>query len=168
MKLTRCNKSLSFILCMVLIAAMALTGCTNNTQNTEAQTTLAEEITTVEETTVAEETTAAEAANEDITVLGEGQTVFTFTVVDGDGVSTVFEIHTDKTIVGEALLELRLIAGEEGPYGLYIKTVNGITADYDTDHTYWAFYINDSYAMSGVDTTDIAAGDSYCLKVEKG
>lgn len=100
-------------------------------------------------------------------VLGEGATQFVFTVVDKDGNETNFEIHTDKEIVGEALLELELIAGEESEYGLYVKTVNGITADYDTDGTYWAFYVNGEYATSGVDTTAIDEGAAYAFKVEK-
>ena len=75
-------------------------------------------------------------------VLGEGQTMFLFTVVDKDGNETSFEIHTDKTTVGEALLDVDLITGETSEYGLYVKTVNGITADYDADQTYWAFYVN--------------------------
>ena len=57
------------------------------------------------------------------------------------GISTL-EIHTDQETVGAALLELGLIAGEESEYGLFIKTVNGLTADYDTDGVYWAFYID--------------------------
>ena len=71
-------------------------------------------------------------------------------VVDKEGTETSFEIHTDKKMVGEALQECGLLEGEDGPYGLYVKTVNGITADYDVDQTYWAFYINGEYAMTGV------------------
>ena len=78
-----------------------------------------------------------------------------------------FEIHTDKEIVGEALLDLELIAGDDGEFGLYVKTVNGITADYDVNKTYWAFYINGEYGMTGVDATDIEAGATYTFKVEK-
>ncbi len=85
---------------------------------------------------------------------------------DKDGNETQFEIHTDKEMVGEALQELNLIDGEEGEYGLFVKTVNGITADYDTDGVYWAFYVNGEYATSGVDVTQITEGDSYALKVE--
>ena len=66
----------------------------------------------------------------------------TVIVVDADGNETNFVVSTDKETVGDALLELNLIEGEEGDYGLYVKTVNGITADYDTDGTYWAFYVN--------------------------
>lgn len=100
------------------------------------------------------------------TVLGEGETEFPFTVVDKDGHETVFKIHTHKKTVGEALLELDLIAGEEAEYGLYVKTVNGVTADYNKDGTYWAFYINGEYASTGVDSTTIKEGDCYSFKQE--
>ena len=145
------RKWLSFILCLALIAAIALTamGC-DQAKTTETP-----------ETTVAGDETAA------LTVKGEGATVFYFNVVDKDGNETRFEIHTDKTIVGDALLELELIAGEEGSYGLYVKTVNGITADYETDGTYWAFYEGNDYGMTGVDLTEIKAGATYAFKVAK-
>ena len=42
-----------------------------------------------------------------------------------------------------------------------------IFGDYDVDGTYWAFYINGAYAMSGVDSTEIVAGETYTFKVEK-
>ena len=78
-----------------------------------------------------------------------------------------FTIHTDKETVGDALLEHELISGEEGAYGLYIKVVNGITADYDVDQSYWAFYVNGEYAMSGVDMTEIDEGAIYQLAYTK-
>ncbi len=78
-----------------------------------------------------------------------------------------FTIKTDKDTVGAALLEHELISGEEGQYGLYVKAVNGITADYDVDKSYWAFYIDGEYAMSGVDTTEIIEGARYQLVYTK-
>ena len=81
--------------------------------------------------------------------------------------SVVFTIKTDKDTVGEALFEHKLIDGEEGQYGLYVKTVNGITADYDTDKSYWAFYIDGEYAISGVDSTKITEGVTYQLVYTK-
>ena len=90
-----------------------------------------------------------------------------FTVADKDGIETAFEIYTDQEIVGDALLELGLIAGDEGPYGLFVKSVNGIVADYDEDSTYWAFYVNGEYAMSGVDVTKIEEDTAYMFKVEE-
>lgn len=148
MQMKRNSKLLSLLLCIVLTVAMALftIGCKNDNKET---------------------TPNAEQPKAEATVMGEGATVFDFTVVDKDGNVAAFEIHTDKTIVGEALQELGLLEGEESQYGLFVKKVNGITADYDVDKTYWAFYINGEYAMSGVDTTKITAGESYSFKVEK-
>ena len=97
------------------------------------------------------------------TVMGEGSTSFYLTVKDVDGTVTKFQINTDATTVGEALLALELIAGDESDYGLYVKVVNGITADYDVDKSYWAFYIDGEYAQTGVDATDIVAGTTYEL-----
>ena len=97
------------------------------------------------------------------TLLGEGATTFYFTAQDVDGTVTRYEIHTDATTVGDALTALELIEGDEGEYGLYVTTVNGITADWDTENAYWAFYIDGEYAMTGVDATEIVAGATYEL-----
>lgn len=153
MKMTQLKKLLSFFLCTVLIAAMALTAtaCNDLFKKEEATTPQSQESTTDPQAT---ETPAAKKS-------------FTFIVVDKDGKETSFAISTDKKTVGDALLEEGLIEGEKGAYGLYVKKVNGIVADYDIDKTYWAFYINGEYAMSGVDTTDIVEGATYSFKVEK-
>ena len=150
MKNSKLTRSLSFILSVVLIAAIALftVGC-NDDQNND----------------LGEQGTAKIIENG--AVYGEGEKLFTFTVVDGEGNEVSCEVKTDKTVVGDALLELGLISGENGPYGLYVKNINGITADYDVNGTYWAFYIDGEYAMSGVDVTDIVEGSTYTFKVEK-
>ncbi len=77
-------------------------------------------------------------------------------------------VHTDADTLGSALLEQELIAGEESEYGLYIKVVNGIKADYDTDKAYWAFYQNGEYMNTGVDGTSITGGEHYELVYTKG
>ena len=94
------------------------------------------------------------------TELGVGSKTFNF-IVDAEGYAIKFTIHTDEETVGAALLSLGLIAGEDGQYGLYVKTVNGMLADWDVDQTYWSFYENGEYAMSGVDTTVITEGYTY-------
>ena len=144
------KRSLSLLLSLALITAIALTtGCNDN-----------------KETPKTSDTSISESQKE-IVVKGEGKTKFSFSVTDKDGNTTDFEINTDKTIVGEALQELQLIDGDESEYGLFVKKVNGITADFDVDKTYWAFYVNGAYASSGVDTTEIKEGESYAFKVEK-
>ena len=161
MKLTG-KKIKSMLLCMMLTMAMAITavGCGSKTENTtdtqkNTEISIVNTESTVETEAVAE-TESVDAAVAQEIILGEGSVKFTFIVVD-----------TDKETVGDALLELNLIEGEEGDYGLYVKTVNGITADYDTDHTYWAFYVNGEYASTGVDSTPVNEGDTYEFKVEK-
>ncbi|MBO5159116.1 MAG: DUF4430 domain-containing protein [Lachnospiraceae bacterium] len=140
------KKLLTLLLSLMLVAAMAfvVTGCNKK-----------------EEAVVSEVT-----VHEDGEVIGEGSKEFAFTVVNMEGEETNLEIHTDKETVGEALLELGVIAGEDSEYGLYVKTVNGETVDYDKDGKYWAFYINGEYGMTGVDTTKIAEGESYAFKAE--
>ena len=100
--------------------------------------------------------------------IGTGSKTFAAQIVDLDGNEISFTVKTDKTIVGEALQELGVLKGEEGPYGLYIKAVNGKTLDYEKDGAYWAFYVDGAYATAGVDETDIVETSVYLLKAEKG
>lgn len=100
------------------------------------------------------------------TEFGDGSTTVEVEVKIGEE-SVTFTIHTDKTTLGEAMAEHDLIGGEEGPYGLYLKVVNGITADYDIDRSYWGFYKNGEYMMTGVDTTEITDGEHYELVYSK-
>lgn len=117
--------------------------------------------------------TLASCGNDDDTTSPWDDAVYTENAEFGNGSKTVnvtvkvnenkvtFTLHTDKSTVGEALIEHSLISGEEGAYGLYVKKVNGITADYDIDQSYWAFYINGEYAMTGIELTDINEGYVY-------
>ena len=97
----------------------------------------------------------------------QGNKTITVTVIHKDKTEKVFTYHTDEEKLDKVLLAEGLIAGEVGQYGLYVTEVNGIVADYNVDQTYWAFYVDGEYAMSGVDTTDVADGATYSFKVEK-
>ena len=92
---------------------------------------------------------------------------FTFIVVDENGKEDTFSITTKKKMVGAALLAEGLIQGDEGAYGLYVKKVNGILAEYETTGPYWGFYVNGEYALTGVDKTEVVDGATYSFKVEK-
>lgn len=147
MRKLNARKMLSLVLCVMLLAAAAMTAFAGEVTETE---------------TVFDMGGTQEAP----VILGEGETVFMFVVTDTDGNESWFEIHTDRTVVGEALTELGLIAGEQGPYGLYVKDVCGIHAAYEEDGHYWSFYVNGEYALSGVDTTEIDPDALYLLKVD--
>lgn len=145
------QRRISLFFCTALFVAVtfAAAGCGNTPKDTLPVMSTAQESTPV-----------AEQA------LGEGNTTFTLAVTDKEGNETVFEIHTDKETVGEALMELGVLDGEQSAYGLYVKTVNGITVDYDKDGVYWAFYINDEYASTGVDSTTIVETDRYAFRIQ--
>lgn len=100
------------------------------------------------------------------TELGTGAKTVTVEVKVEDH-SVTFTVYTDKDTVGAALLEHELIDGDEGAYGMYVKKVNGILADYDVNKSFWAFYINGEYAMTGIDATDIDADALYQLAYTK-
>jgi len=93
---------------------------------------------------------------------GTGEKEVQVEVIVGDH-SITFTIHTNEDTVGSALAENELIYGDVGDYGLYVKIVNGITADYDLNKSYWAFYINDDYALNSVDMTEINENEKYQL-----
>lgn len=112
------------------------------------------------------ETPASTAVSYNYQEIGEGEKSFTFIVYDGSGNNSLFTVYTDEKTVGDALMKVGLISGEDSDYGLYVKTVNGLTLDFDTDGKYWAFYVNGEYAVSGVDTTEITEGGLYEFRAE--
>lgn len=91
---------------------------------------------------------------------------FQVVVTDLNGQETTFHYTSDKESVGEALLAEGLIQGEQGEYGLYVKTVNGLTLDWEKDGKFWAFYIDGEFAATGVDQTPITDGSTYGFKPE--
>ena len=109
----------------------------------------------------------SDAVHTENTELGEGEkTVIVDVCVKKHAIT--FTIHTDAKTLGEALLAHGLIEGEDSQYGMYIKKVNGILADYDVDGSYWGFYKYDGeYMMNGVDTTEINGGEHFQLVYEK-
>ena len=81
-----------------------------------------------------------------------------------EGNETANTVYTSKETVGDALVELGIIEGEESEYGLYVKTVYGITLDYEKDGKYWAYYIDGQYSTEAIDKTEIKEGSVYTLK----
>lgn len=92
--------------------------------------------------------------------LGEGEKTVLVEVVAEDK-SVTFTVHSDKDILGDALTENKLIEGEKGAYGLYVKKVNGIEADYDKNKAYWGINKNGEGLMTGVDGVEFKDGEHY-------
>ena len=95
---------------------------------------------------------------------GSGAKVVYVTVKAEDQAIT-FTVKTDKEFLGEALIEHELITGEEGQYGLYITSVNGM-AIADGEQAFWAIYKDGVPSMTGISSISIANGECYELVKE--
>jgi hypothetical protein len=91
---------------------------------------------------------------------GEGAKTVTVKVIVGEKTVT-FTVKTDKEDLASALLEHGLVEGEDGQFGLYIKKVNGILADYDVDQTYWSLSSKGEILMTGASGVTVSDGDVY-------
>lgn len=98
----------------------------------------------------------------------EGGKRITVQVVHGDGTTKDFPIATDAGYLGQALREQEgLVEGEEGPYGLYIRVVDG-EADDEGRQKWWCLTKGGEAVMTSADATPIADGERYELTLMTG
>ena len=93
----------------------------------------------------------------------EGSKAITVTVVHGDGSEKEFDYRTDEEYLGPVLLAEGLVQGESGEYGLMISAVDGETASWEENRSYWALYIGEDYATTGADGIVVTDGGQYGL-----
>lgn len=86
---------------------------------------------------------------------------FSVEVIHKDGSAAEFTYQTDAEYLGELLLEEGLIAGSDSTYGLFVETVDGETADYNADGSWWKLTCNGEDSQTGADTTPIHDGDEF-------
>ena len=91
---------------------------------------------------------------------GEGGTEIKVDVTVQDK-SITFTVKTDKDNLADALLEHKLIDGEDSAYGIYIKSVNGIVADFEKDGHYWSISKDSTPLLTGASDTKIKNGEHY-------
>ncbi|MBR2132506.1 MAG: DUF4430 domain-containing protein [Oscillospiraceae bacterium] len=93
-----------------------------------------------------------------------GGKALTIEIVHGNGDAKEYKVQTEAEYLGQALLESEQlgVVGENGPYGLYITSVDGEEAS-DAAHTYWSVRKNGEDLMVGADQQPIADGEHYEL-----
>ena len=98
----------------------------------------------------------------------EGSKAITMEVVNKEKESKVYEVKTDAEYLKQAMEEAQGLTfeGEESQYGMTIMSVNGETADYNTDGAYWSFYVNGEYCNYGVDSQPVMDGDKFLIQYE--
>ena len=87
---------------------------------------------------------------------------FTVTVVHGDGSQKAFSYTTAGEKLGAVLEAEGLILPDTANPGMF-HTVDGEKADWNENQSYWAFYVGEDYAMTGIYDTDIVDGTAYKL-----
>lgn len=97
-----------------------------------------------------------------------GAKSITLTVIDDTGAETVYDVNTDAEYLVEVFDEVEglTVEGDDGDYGLYINTVNGVTADFNADGAYWSIYVNGEVGMNGASSQPVVDGDTYSLVYE--
>ena len=91
-----------------------------------------------------------------------GSKAFTVTVVHADGTEKTFQYKTDGDKLGAVLEEKGLISSEGADAGMF-HTVDGERADWSVNQSYWAFYVGEDYAMTGIYDTAVTDGAVYKL-----
>lgn len=91
----------------------------------------------------------------------EGSKTYTVEVMHKDGGTKEFTYTTDEEYLGPALQAEGLISGTESSYGLYVETVDGETANYDADQSYWMLMVDGEPSQTGADSTVITDGGQY-------
>ena len=87
----------------------------------------------------------------------------TVTVVHSDGAAKDFVYQTDEEYLGPVILAEGLVDGKVGAYGLEISMVDGETASWEANQSYWALFIGDAYATTGADGVVLTDGGVYKL-----
>ena len=89
------------------------------------------------------------------TSIGEGSKTVTCKI-ELEGKSITITLKTDKTVLGEALYEHKLVNDPS-----FFDTLNGVKADWSADKAYWCFYIGDEMANVGIDDAKISGGEQF-------
>lgn len=100
-----------------------------------------------------------------------GDKEVTVEVTDDQGETKTYTAETDAEYLSELMDELAedddfTYTSSDSEYGMYIESINGVTADYDKDGAYWSILVNGEYGQYGADSQPVADGDTYSFVYE--
>lgn len=100
-----------------------------------------------------------------------GDKEVTVEVTDDQGETRTYTAETDAEYLSELMDELAedddfTYTSSDSEYGMYIESINGVTADYDKDGAYWSILVNGEYGQYGADSQPVADGDTYSFVYE--
>lgn len=160
------------------VSEMSSTASETSSAASETSSTVSETSSTVSETSSATSETSGTASEtssavsetasalwetaqyKEDTELGKGKNSVKIEV-KADGKSVTLTVHSDNDNLEKILTENKLVEGDQSEFGLYIKKVNGIRADYDADKAYWALCKNGEMTATGASGITVADGEHY-------
>lgn len=157
------NKKNNIIIAVTLVVLIVLIGLFYSVYNKKEDASNSSSKNNANQVEVADENNQIEDNNE------EKAYNITVEIISKDGKKQGFQHKTDAKYLRQALEEIEgiTIEGDESATGLYVKTINGVTADYSVDKSYWAFYVNNEYCQTGVDTQKVSDGDVFRIEYTK-
>lgn len=93
----------------------------------------------------------------------KGKKNITVTVIHGNSSEKVFTYGTNDEYLGQTIVSEGLAEGTEGAYGLEIHTVDGESASWEENRSYWAIFVGEDYATTGADGVVLTDGGEYSL-----
>ena len=95
----------------------------------------------------------------------EGSKAITIEVINSKEESKVYELQTDAEYLQQAMEEAKkeglTFEAEEGPYGLFITSVNDERAVFEENGAYWSVNVNEEYGKYGVSEQPVEDGDAF-------
>ena len=151
MKLQNKQRLLSVIFTVIAVfSAFGMTACSQKKPETTPTSSVAAK----------DEGLWSDATYTEDKTFGDGAKTVTVEVIAGDK-SVTFTLKTDKENLADAMLEHSLVEGDMDQYGLYVKKVNGILADYNIDQSYWSLSKSGQALMTGASGVKIKDGEKY-------
>ncbi|MCL2695906.1 MAG: hypothetical protein FWE69_06235 [Clostridiales bacterium] len=129
------QRVLCILLC-VLLLLVGITACSRSKSNNNSNS-------TVDMTNVTE--------------IGSGIRSFRLDVIEKNGATTSWLVHTNEVFVAQALVEVGLMEGTFTSFGVLVTSINDIPVNFMEDRAFWGFYINGVFADENhrMDQTEI-------------
>jgi hypothetical protein len=106
-------------------------------------------------------------STDDASQTNEGPITVSFDVIVDGQTQKTHVAETEADNLGDFLRESGIVEGENSEYGLYITTVDGVTAD-ESNEEWWCVTKKGESVQTGVDSTPIADGDKFELTLMNG
>ena len=135
----------------VLVLGLAATGCSCSTSNTSNS----NSTTNTTNATAQKHYEFKVSANTGDKIINDIDT--------GDTTASTLRELMDQ-MVKEGVLTYEMGTGTSADM---VITINGIRADYNQDHAYWAIYVNGQYGQLGVNQQPVSNNDSFEFRYEK-